>query len=156
MPVRYAPGKRTIANLKWRLTLLIVLSPFLYFLGKVILSMFIAPASGFVMLDIQRYQSSVSGVVRELYVEVGKQVKKNDLLAVLQNHDLEAKIEEVTLLLNLPATEMQTEDSTTEAYLLNQINLAEEALEHQQKRYNDIDFLFKQGAATLSEQASAH
>ncbi len=154
MRVRYAPGKRTLANLKWRLTLLIVLSPFLYFLGKVIFSLFIAPSSGFVMLESLRYQSPANGEIQVLSVAIGQEVEAGDQLMIIKDFELEKKIKEIRARIEeIQQTEIQ--DTATGKYLADQVEIARQALEHQQKKYEDVDFLFRQGAATLAEHNTA-
>lgn len=153
MRVRYAPGKRNLGQLKWRLTLLIILSPFIYFLGKILLGFFLGPASGFVMLDTHQYQCPGDGKVKEFYVEVGQEVAENQLLMVVGDYELERKIEEIRSQLS-EIREVKIDDTTAE-YLYEQVEFAREALKHQEKQFFDIDFLFRQGAATVAEHSTA-
>jgi len=153
MRVRYAPAKRNLAQLKWRLTLLIVLSPLLYFLSKIILGFFLEPASGFVMLDTYHYQCPADGTVKAFYVEVGQNVAENQLLLVVEDYELERKIAEIRSQLS----EMQATNNNdlTAEYLDEQVALARAAVNHQQQQFADIDFLFRQGATTIAEHSAA-
>lgn len=152
--VPYAPGKRTLSNLKWRLTLLVVLSPFIYFGGKMIFSLFVAPSSGFVVLDIQHYQSAGEGIVREIFVEIGQKVEVGEMLMVLEDRELDAEIsrQESNLLAMM---EHSSKDNLSGAYLTKQRDLALSSVEYQRERLADISYLFSQGAATTAEKKSA-
>lgn len=154
MKVQYAPAKRVLANLKWRFTLLIVLSPFLYFGGKMIYSMFVAPSSGFVMLAIQQYQSPADSLVRKINVELGQQVEVGELLITLEDQKIESE------LARLQATRADllvdsAEDRVSGEYLLKQKQLAMEAVAYQKNGFENISFLFQRGAATIAEKKTA-
>jgi multidrug resistance efflux pump len=154
MAVQYAPGKRVLTHLKWRLTLLIVLSPFIYFLGKILMSLFVAPSSGFVMLDIQQYQSPADCVVQEIKVEIGQKVEIGDLLVVLQDRKLDSDLSRLQMTLaQLSADPLQ--DMISGEYLTKQQQLALQAVKYQQERVDNVSFLFDQGAATIAEKKSA-
>ena len=80
--VNYGPAKRVASYLKWRLTILLVLSPFIYFLLKLGFSFLIAPSTGFITLDVMNYYSPGNGIVVQNHAQKGEEVEKGDLLVV--------------------------------------------------------------------------
>ncbi|WP_136799015.1 HlyD family secretion protein [Desulfosediminicola ganghwensis] len=154
IPVQYGPAKRTLANLKWRLTLLIVLSPFIYFGLKMMISMFIAPSSGFVVLDLHPYQSPADSVVQEIKVERGQQVNIGDQLIVLKDQELDYELARIQRTIDGLLADPE-DDSISGEYLLKQKKLAEDAVVYQKKRLANISFLYQQRAATVAEQKAA-
>jgi len=156
MQVKYAPGKRQLSNLKWRCTLFIVLSPCLYLIGKILFSIFVAPSSGFIVLGIQKYHTPVDGTVEAISIEVGQQIDTGKLLVTLKNDTLDSKIdflERKVIEINKKSPEMK---SLTHDFLLKSKRIAEADFQFHKKKFKDIDFLFRQGAATLAEHNSAY
>ncbi len=154
MKVPYAPAKRALTNFKWRLTLLIVLSPFLYFGGKMVYSMFVAPSSGFVMLDIQKYQSPADSLVRKINVDIGQQIEAGDLLITLEDQNIESELVRLQAA-SADLLAASAEDQVSGEYLLKQKKLALEAVTYQRSGFENISFLFQQGAATIAEKKTA-
>ncbi|TKB26883.1 HlyD family efflux transporter periplasmic adaptor subunit [Desulfopila sp. IMCC35006] len=154
MKVPYAPAKRALSNFKWRLTLLVVLSPFLYFGGKMVYSMFVAPSSGFVMLDIQKYQSPAESLVQKINVEIGQQIEAGDLLITLEDRQIESELVRLQAAREDLLAASDTDQGSGE-YLLKQKKLALEAVAYQRSGFENISFLFQRGAATIAEKKTA-
>jgi multidrug resistance efflux pump len=154
IPVQYAPAKRTLANLKWRFTLLIVLSPFIYFALKMAISLFIAPSSGFVVLDLQQYQSPADSAVQEIKVEIGQQVDIGDQLIVLKDQELDYELGRIQRTIDGLLAD-PGDDSISGEYLSKQKKLAEDAVVYQKNRVANISFLYRQSAATMAEHKAA-
>ena len=154
MQVPYAPAKRNLSNLKWRLTLLLVLSPFIYFLMKIILALFIAPSSGFVILDTHQYQSPADCKVKEIFVDVGSTVNVGKPVVTFEDFELEQEIEEIGSRLR-DVQQMGNGSTSTSRYLREQVVFARESLAQKEKIHADVQFLFHQGAATIAEFTAA-
>ena len=154
MRVPYAPAKRSLSNLKWRLTLLLVLSPFIYFLGKVILALFVAPSSGFVILDTHQYQSPADCKVKEIFVDIGSVVDAGMPIVTFADFELDQEIEEVTIRID-DIDQINNGSTSTGSYLRKQLLFARESLAQRKKVHGDIQFLFRQGAATIAELNTA-
>ncbi len=155
--VTYGPAKRVASYLKWRLTILLVLSPFIYFLLKLLFSFFIAPSTGFISLDVMNYYSPGNGIVVETYAEKGASVEKGDLLVVLRNINMENTLAQLNTRLRFVNERVQEPEPSDNRgdILRSQLHRAKKSLAFVESRYKDTCFLFEQGAATLAELASA-
>ena len=155
--VNYGPARRVASYLKWRLTILLVLSPFIYFLLKLGFSFFIAPSTGFISLDVMNYYSPGHGIVVETYAKKGEFVKKGDLLVILKNTDMEDSLANLVTQLGFIDNRIQApEPSDNRDDLLRaQLRAARRSLAFAEARYKDTCFIFEQGAATLAELTSA-
>lgn len=154
MQVPYAPAKRNLSNLKWRLTLLLVLSPFIYFLAKIILALFVAPSSGFVILDSHQYQSPTDCKVKEIFVDVGSMVEAGAPIVTFEDFELEQEIAEIGTRIG-DIQQISNGSISTGTYLKEQVLFARESLAQKKKIHSDIQFLFHQGAATIAELTTA-
>ncbi|MGL1931300.1 MAG: HlyD family efflux transporter periplasmic adaptor subunit [Desulfotalea sp.] len=155
MKVNYAPGKRLLNKLKWRLTLLIILSPFIYFAGKLLFSLLLSPASGFVIIGSQAYQSPVDSIVAELNVNVGQKIKINDTLAILSDPALEEMISKSQKDFDNLTKEMGTAQEVKIKYYKKQMALAQSFVNYNIENYKNIKYLFENQAATINEKKTA-
>jgi biotin carboxyl carrier protein len=88
LSVAYAPAKRQLARWRWRLLVLLVLSPLLVFLGRLLYGAVWADMPGFVIMEQTIVKAPLAGrLVRA--PAVGIQVKEGDLIAILANDPLE-------------------------------------------------------------------
>ena len=149
--VPYAPAKRQAAKWRWYLILLIVASPLLYFLFKLILSQVIVTAQGFISLEKVAVNSNSAGTIQKLYVEVGQELTSGSMIAQLYNADLSSQ--KIMLESELSALDHPeiSYDPAQEVLLRKRIRLIEEVLNFEQKYFANVNFLFNQGAATVAE-----
>ena len=78
--ISYAPAKRHLAKWQWYLLVLIILSPVLYFLAKIVADEFIVVASGYVAYDKISVRAPESGYIDSVSIKEGGHVKSGQLL----------------------------------------------------------------------------
>jgi multidrug resistance efflux pump len=151
MKVPYAPAKRQAAKWRWYLILLIVASPLLYFILKLILFQIIVTAQGFISLQKVAVNSNSAGTIQKLYAEVGQELTSGSMIAQLYNAELSSR--KILLESELSALEHPeiSYDPSQEVLLRKRIHLIKEVLNFEQKYFTNVNFLFNQGAATVAE-----
>jgi multidrug resistance efflux pump len=151
MKVTYAPAKRKVALFRWYLILLIVGSPLLYFFGKMLYLLLVVNAPGYVSLNKTPLNASTAGVVGKIVVKPGDVVHPGDPLVLLNDPRLDEResilrAELQTLHSSLPPT-----GSNKKTLLRDRIDLAKNMVDYQEKRLQQVRYLFGQGAATQAE-----
>lgn len=153
--IPYAPAKRKFAQWRWYLILLIVSSPLLYFIFRMGLSLVIVTAQGYISLDKIGVNSSVSGTVDSIVVEMGQEVTSGSVIANLRNPDLFAQKRQVEAELISIDDGQQLHSRAREKLLNNRIDLTRRVLTSQNDYFRTMKFLFEQGAATQAELTTA-
>ncbi len=156
MKVPYAPAKRKTARFRWYLILLIVSSPLLYFLGKMLYLLFVINAPGYVTLNKIPVNASVAGVVAKIAVKPGEMVEQGDPLIILNDLRLDQRekvLQAEFQALNIPSSAVSFSDETV---LRDRIDIAERMVAYQKKRLQQFRYLFQQGAATQAELDEAN
>ncbi len=161
--IPYAKGKRAAARWRWYIIVLIVTSPLLFLLIKILLSYLIVTAPGYLSLEKVPINSNSTGIVSKILISAGTEVTDKQPLVqlyspVLQEKDLILKTEIVGLEKDQLAKEDKKQTTvlpTWENYLEEQYQLALQRVKYQEKHLNDVQFLKKQGAATHAELREA-
>lgn len=161
--IPYAKGKRAAARWRWYIIVLIVTSPLLFLLIKILLSYLIVTAPGYLSLEKVPINSNSTGIVSKILISAGTEVTDKQPLVqlyspVLQEKDLILKTEIVGLEKDQLAKEDKKQTTvlpTWENYLEEQYQLALQRVKYQEKHLNDVQFLKKQGAATQAELREA-
>ncbi|NNL75586.1 MAG: hypothetical protein HKO68_04530 [Desulfobacterales bacterium] len=151
MKVSYGPAKRKAATWRWYLILLCVSSPLLYFLFKLILFQIIVTAQGVVSLEKVAINSTSTGIIQKLYAEVGQELKSGSTIALLYNGDLESR--KILLESELEALYHPeiSYNKSQEIFLRKRIQTTNEILNYEKQFFDNVVFLFNQGAATVAE-----
>jgi multidrug resistance efflux pump len=153
--IPYAPAKRKFAQWRWYLILLIVSSPLLYFLFQMGLSFVIITAQGYIALDTIGVNCTVSGIVDNIVVEPGQEVKSGTVIANLHDPDLSAQRRQVEAELISLNVDQQPHSSAKEQLLKSRIDLTRWVLNSNTDYFKTMTFLFEQGAATQAELTTA-
>lgn len=154
LAVRYASSKRQIANWRWRVLVLLVMTPLIIFLGRLLYGAVWADMPGFIVMEETVLKVPVSGKIVST-AQVGQEVQAGDTIVELRNDVLEN--EYATLLENrkkalLPAAFVRAAfDETSEAAMAEVQGL------HQlrKEQYAVISDLAQQNAATDAEVVAA-
>src|SRR5882757_1621439 len=93
--VPYAPGKRHLARWRWYLILLVVSSPFLFFVGKFLYSSVLIQAPGFVAQEQITVRSSSQGYVDQVFVKSLDEVREGQPVAQLVNGALATRADQL-------------------------------------------------------------
>jgi multidrug resistance efflux pump len=150
----YSPGKRRSVRWRWYLVLLLLCSPLLYFLFNLGITRLLVSATGFVSLDPVAVNSSAAGVLEQLAVEVGQDVKAGQELAVLVNAQLNER--EYILRSELAALHPDNEGENPVAGLHSErIGLARNQADYRFELLKKVRRLYKNGAATIAELSLA-
>jgi len=145
----YAPAKRVFPKWRWFLVVLIVCSPFLYFLFKIGSGLFFAISPGKIEMEHVAITAPRSCVVELVLTKEGETVKKGDALFSLrlasQPDRLQLlKAERDALLENYPKP-----GGTLKIKEL--LSLAKQEADYRKKILKDTEELFNKGAATQAE-----
>ncbi len=161
--VPYAPGKRNQARWRWYLILLVVSSPFLFFVVHFLWSTVVIQAPGFVAQEQLTVRASAQGYVDEVYVKTFDAVKQGDPVARLSNDALTTHADQLRAeLKQLQGVAKTAVDhgGTVAAPLdtadfSNELDLARQQQDRMAARVQQIQQLVAQGAATDAELNSA-
>ena len=91
LKVVYAPGKRVAYRLRWYLILLIVISPVLWFAGKLFSGVMLLESPARTLYPLAEVRALESGLVSRLHVRAGDQVGDGSPLVTLDNPGLTAQ-----------------------------------------------------------------
>ncbi len=151
MKVAYAPAKRRIAHFRWYFILLLVASPLIYFLGKMLFLLLVVNAPSFVSLEKIDINSSITGVVDRLAVKPGDIVQIGDPIIFLKDPRFDEREKILRAELKTLNSPLPPTGSGLETLLRDRITLAENSVNYQAGKLEDVRYLFKQGAATRAE-----
>lgn len=93
MNVIYGAGRRAAFKLRWYLLLALVASPLLILAGKVALSWALIEAPGKLVLPTSELYSPQAGVISKLFIKPGDEVAQGEVIAQLEDLDLEYRIQ---------------------------------------------------------------
>ncbi|HEU4602870.1 MAG TPA: biotin/lipoyl-binding protein [Steroidobacteraceae bacterium] len=149
LKVPYAAAKRAAPKWRWRLILLVVLSPALYLLVTTAVGLLTWSANGSVFLEQSEIRAPAAARIAHIYVKVGSLVKPGTLLAELEDANLDAQIKSLE-------SAAPTKRSPKQAALLEQeLALQMRSLESLKQRLAATQKLVAAGAATAAEEREA-
>lgn len=151
MKVPYAPAKRRVAQWRWHLILLVVSSPLIYFLFKLMFSLVIITAQGLVALEKISINSSSTGYVDHINVQVGDTVPQDYMMVELGSPALDEREHVLQAELSHLGSSLSPSGLRTEILLRNRIELARKNVAYHKEKLGKVRFLFDQGAATIAE-----
>ncbi len=159
MRLHYGIAKRSLPKLRWYLILLVASSPIILFFGNIIYSLVVVEAPGVIKLPTISIRSTVSGTISQIYVMDNEGVIEGQILMVLQNPDLEAKINriegDIIDLESLSPINNKPRNSKVIRHLNEQLKSSNKLLTFRKERLDSIKYLFDQGAATVAELSTA-
>ncbi len=160
--VPYAPGKRNQARWRWYLILLVVGSPFLFFVANFLYASVLIQAPGFVAQEQLTVRASSQGYVDEVYVKAFDQVRQGDPVARLANEALSTHADQLRAELKQLQGVAHTADSQgggaaplDSVDFTNELELARQQKERLAQRVQQIQQLASDGAATEGELNAA-
>jgi multidrug resistance efflux pump len=161
--VPYAPGKRHQALWRWYAILLVVGSPFLFFVAHFLWSTVVIQAPGFVAQEQLTVRSSAQGYVDEVYVKTFDAVKQGDPVARLSNDALATHADqlraELKQLQGVAKTAVDPGGTVAapldSADFSSELDLARQQKDRLSERVQQIQQLMADGAATDAELNSA-
>ncbi|NMT63838.1 HlyD family secretion protein [Marinobacter orientalis] len=148
LKVLYAPSKRVAFRLRWYLILLLVASPFLWFVGKMAMSILLIEAPGRVVQPMLEVRALEAGKVGDILVEPEDPVNDGHLLVRLVNASLQEQKAQLEASVTVPET-------SGEQLVMRQINNLRQRLARARARVRDLEALVRDGAATTGELNAA-
>lgn len=149
--VTYAPAKRRAPKWRWYLILLIVSSPLLYFLFNLVFSQVVVTAQGLITLEKIMINSSSTGYVDHIDVEVGDTVDQGRVMVQLGSPTLDERERVLQTELSHVGSSLPPTGLRTESLLRNRVELAKKNVTYHKAKLEKVRFLFDQGAATIAE-----
>lgn len=151
LKVVYAPAKRSAPKWRWYLILLVVSSPLLYFLFKLVVAQVVVSAQGVITLEKIAVNSSGTGYVDDILVKAGDTVDQGYVLVKLGSPTLDRKERVLRTEFDNIGSSLPPSGLHTENLLRNRIELAKIDVEYHKDKLDKVQFLFDQGAATIAE-----
>lgn len=155
--IHYGQAKRVRIAWRWYLIVLIASVPLLYLIGLTLLEMIVIKADGRVTVPNITVRSSVDGYVQQLFVTPLETVQKDQKLAILHNMSLEDRHQRLSSeveFLNQERDKLR-QPGKTQSPSMQLLQFAQQQAQFYQHRLRQYESLFKQGAATQAEIASA-
>lgn len=149
--VPYAAAKRSVSQWRWYLILLVVASPLLYLLWKLLMPFVTVTAPGYISLEKVSINSTASGIVERFHTQVGDLVVQDQVVVTLYNPGL---LERQQVLRAERETLLETTDAGQEvamATLKETIDLSRNQVAYQDALLKNVQFLYNMGAATIAE-----
>jgi HlyD family secretion protein len=151
LKVPYADAKRNAPKWRWRLILLAVLSPAILLIYSALQGLLTLAANGSVMLAQHEVRAPAAAQVAAIDVRLGADVRKGDVIARLQDPDLDAALARAQEVPRAPAVS----SSRDHELLREELALHERTLRTQQQRAEALEQLVREGAATAAELREA-
>jgi HlyD family secretion protein len=150
LTVRYAPSKRQIAHWRWRILVLLVISPLLIFLARLMYGAIWADMPGFVIMDQTIVKTPLSGRLVKA-PPVGSYVNKGDTIVELEN-DVLANERSVLIGQRERAAQFVEPAAPPPA----QLPVLRGLVQQRKQNYDTMRGLMSEGAATQGEVAGSY
>jgi HlyD family secretion protein len=150
LTVRYAPSKRQIAHWRWRILVVLVISPLLIFLARILYGAIWTDMPGFIIMDQAVIKAPLAGRLVKAPA-VGTYVREGDTIVELAN-DVLANERKVLMDQRERAAEYIEPEAPPPAQLPVLRSLAQQRRQH----YAVVQGLVADGAATEAELAAAY
>ncbi|WP_319522943.1 HlyD family efflux transporter periplasmic adaptor subunit [uncultured Desulfosarcina sp.] len=151
MHVPYAPAKRRVTQWRWYLILLLVASPLLFLLWRIAMPLLMVVAPGYISLENVSINSTASGVVEMVHVQVGDWVAQNQRVITLYNAGLVEQRQVLRAEQDILKNGSDAGQSVLDATLKATIRLSRDQAAYRKKLLDDVQWLYDRGAATIAE-----
>lgn len=156
--IQYGEAKRPRKPWRWYLILIVSSLPLLYLIGLVLQELIIVKADGRITVPHIIVRASIDGYVKQVFVKSLHRVTEGEELAMLENLPLEDSFQRLTTeinFLNGEKNKLQRQSGNTALQSAPLLKFAQEQEKFYQNRLHQYESLFKQGAATQAEVATA-
>ena len=150
LTVRYAPSKRPAPNWRWRILVVLVVSPLLIFLARLLYGAVWTDMPGFIIMDQTVLKAPLSGRLIKA-PPVGTYVREGETIVELENDVLENE-RNVLIRQRERAAQYVEPEVPPPAQLPVLRNLAQQRRQH----YTILRGLMSEGAATQAEVAGSY
>lgn len=159
--VPYAAAKRAFPKIRWILILIIVGSPFIMLLGKILLDWMFVTSPGTIWMEKKTINSIEAGTVEKVFFRSGDIVSPNTVMFRVKRKIPENRMEQVALLeAERDAASKGVESQTASpgvhvTGLSEEIQLANQNVAYYEQVRNNTKWLMDQGAATRADLDAA-
>lgn len=156
--IQYGAAKRSAKSWRWHLILIVSSLPFLYLIGLILMETILIKADGRISVPQITVRTPVDGYIQQVFVKPLQTVMAGKAVALLENAPLESRYQLLTAEINFLNEErdkllLQSGNITSHSRQL--LDFAREQKNFYQKRLQQYESLFKHGAATQAEIATA-
>lgn len=145
----YAAAKRAFPQIRWIIILLIVSSPFIMLLGKILLDWLFVTSPGTVWMEKKIINSIEAGTVDKVFYHAGDMVTVDTVMFRIARKIPENRIEQIAFLeAERDAANLEGGNSRE---FSEEINLAQQNVNYYEKALNNTKWLMDRGAATRAE-----
>jgi multidrug resistance efflux pump len=153
--IDYAPAKRHLAKWQWYLLVIIILSPLLYFLSKILIDEFVVTASGYVSYDQVSVRAPENGYIDNVLVKEGEHVKLYQCLIRMSSPRLSKELRHLQEEQGrLKEIKLNTENPEIEHFIIMKENL-QKHLSTTIGYVKTMDYLRQKKLGTISDQQKA-
>jgi len=150
LTVRYAPSKRQIAHWRWRILVILVISPLLIFLARLMYGSIWTAMPGFIIMDQTVIKAPLAGRLVKA-PPVGTYVREGDTIVELEN-DVLSNEHEVLLRQRERAAQWVEPQVPPPA----QLPVLRSIVQQRRQQHATLRELMEEGAATQAEVAQAY
>jgi len=157
----YAASKRAVPQFRWFLILLIVSSPFIILLGKMLLDWLFVTSPGTVWMEKKMVNSIEAGTVEKVLYRRGEAVPPDAILLRVKRKLPEARLEQIALLeaereaVNKAGGNQPSSVVAQGRDVSHEIFIAQQSIAYYEQARDNAKRLLEQGAGTKAELDSA-
>ncbi|MDF2567688.1 MAG: multidrug resistance efflux pump-like protein [Oscillospiraceae bacterium] len=153
----YAASKRAFPRIRWILILLIVGSPFIILLGKILLDWVFVTSPGTIWLEKKTINSIEAGTVEKVFYHRGDMASPETVMFRVKRKIPENRIEQIALLeaerdaANRGIDTEPVSPSVHDRAHSDEVQIAYQSVAYYEQARNNTKWLIEQGAATRAE-----
>lgn len=150
--IPYGPSKRNSARILWWFILLIISIPFIILLAHILMGWLFTSSQGAVAMESFSVNAPEAGIVREILVKKGDEVKAGQGIAKISQVPSPELLEKIAMLDAERGSLSYSEGSVSYAApSRSSVKLADEAIAYLKREVSTMRRLMSQGAATRAE-----
>lgn len=153
----YAASKRAFPKIRWILILVMVGSPFMMLLGKILLDWIFVTSPGTIWMEKQTINSIEAGTVEKVFYHKGNMVSPNTVMFRVKRKSPENRMEQIAFLeaerdaANPGIGSGNASPATGGRDISNEIQIAQQNVAYHEQARSNTKWLMAQGAATRAE-----
>ena len=158
MHIQYGEAKRANKPWRWYMILIIASLPLLYLFSLIMYDLIVIEADGRISVPQTTVRAAGDGYIHKILVEPLQMVNAGSELAILSNAQLDAnhqRLQKEIAFLTAEEDKLLTRPSDFASTAAQLIAFAREQKDFYRKRLQQYESLFRQGAATQAEIATA-
>jgi len=148
----YAAARRAFPKIRWLVILVIVGSPFIMLLGKIMLDFLFVTSPGTIYMEKITINSLEAGTVEKTFYHRGDMVGADTVLFRIKRKHPENTMEQIAMLeAERDKANREIDKPTISGGHLSEIELAQQNVAYYEKMHSNTKWLMDQGAATKAE-----